>query len=182
LDRIRPGLIEGVSRLALTPFDDERGCFCEVFRREWLPGVFPDPIQVNLSLSRMNVLRGLHYHRRQADLWVLLSGRIRAALYDTRSGSPTSGRSDVLEIAGGPHEGLLIPPGVAHGYLALEDSCLLYLVNSYYDGSDEHGVAWDDPGLGIDWGIDDPVLSPRDRANPRLSALTRRDQEGSDGL
>lgn len=178
MDRIRPGPIEGVSVLTLAPHEDERGCFCEIFRREWLPDVFRDPVQVNLSLSRRNVIRGLHYHLKQADLWVLLSGRVRAALHDTRPGSATYGRSHVLELAGGPHEGLLIPPGVAHGYCALEDSCLLYLVNSYYDGSDEYGVAWDDPGLGIDWGISDPVLSPRDMANPRLSAIVTRGPGG----
>jgi dTDP-4-dehydrorhamnose 3,5-epimerase len=64
--------------------------------------------------------------------------------------------------------GLFIPIGVAHGFLALVNSTLTYLVNEYYDGADELGVAWNDPDLGLDWGIEEPVLSPRDLRNPRL--------------
>ena len=63
--------------------------------------------------------------------------------------------------------GLYIPPGVAHGFAALTDVTLVYLLDRYFDGSDEYGVAWDDPEIAADWGIMNPVLSARDRANPR---------------
>ena len=66
---------------------------------------------------------------------------------------------------------VLIPPGVAHGYQALEESTLHYLVDQYYDGSDEHGVRFDDPALGIKWPLSQPVVSPRDRVNPLLEDL-----------
>jgi dTDP-4-dehydrorhamnose 3,5-epimerase len=66
--------------------------------------------------------------------------------------------------------GLYIPPGVAHGFAAHTDVALLYLVDAYYgDGADEHGIAWDDTGLGVDWPHLEPVLSERDRANPPLA-------------
>ena len=64
--------------------------------------------------------------------------------------------------------GLYIPKGVAHGFLALEDSFMTYLVDEYYDNSDELGVRWDDPALGVDWGVSDPIVSERDRQNRRL--------------
>ena len=63
---------------------------------------------------------------------------------------------------------MFIPPGVGHGFAALTDLTLTYLVDSYYNPADELGVAWDDPELGVDWGLADPVVSARDRANPRL--------------
>jgi dTDP-4-dehydrorhamnose 3,5-epimerase len=64
--------------------------------------------------------------------------------------------------------GLFIPIGVAHGFLALTDATLTYVVDNYYDGRDEFGVAWNDPDLGLDWGTSTPTISPRDQANPRL--------------
>ena len=86
------------------------------------------------------------------------------------------GATDVIdlgEIAGGDHNhlGLLIPPGVAHGIAALTDVSLTYLVDATYDPEDELGLAWDDPAVGADWGIDDPILSARDRANPASADL-----------
>jgi dTDP-4-dehydrorhamnose 3,5-epimerase len=68
---------------------------------------------------------------------------------------------------------LFIPPGVAHGFLAVTDLTLGYLVDRYFDGSDEWGIAWNDPELGIDWPATDPVLSERDRNNPRLAEALR---------
>ena len=62
---------------------------------------------------------------------------------------------------------MYIPPGVAHGFAALTDILLTYLVDNYYDASDEHGLAWDDPAVGADWGVTDPILSVRDQSNPR---------------
>jgi dTDP-4-dehydrorhamnose 3,5-epimerase len=63
---------------------------------------------------------------------------------------------------------LYIPPGVAHGFLALTDLDLIYFVSEEYDGTDEFGVAWNDPALGVPWDVDDPILSQRDRENPEL--------------
>lgn len=158
--------IEGVSILELDEFCDRRGSFFELFRREWLPEVFRDRFQVNCSRSAAGVLRGMHYHREQWDLWVPVEGRMRTGLADLREGSSTHGTSLALPMGGGRPGGLLIPPGVAHGFAAITEVTLIYVVNNYYDGTDEYGIAWDDPGLNIDWGVEDPVLSARDRRNP----------------
>ncbi|MBD3276724.1 MAG: dTDP-4-dehydrorhamnose 3,5-epimerase, partial [Candidatus Aegiribacteria sp.] len=107
----------------------------------------------------------LHYHRRQYDFWVPLKGRLRVGLADLRKDSGTCGKSMEVEMDAEKYQGLLIPPGVAHGFAALEEVILVYVVSNYYDGSDEHGIAWNDPALGIDWGIEDPILSKRDSEN-----------------
>ena len=72
----------------------------------------------------------------------------------------------VVDLSGDEERGLFIPPGVAHGFASLTDVLLWYLVDSYYNPADELGLAWDDPTVGADWGVVDPVLSPRDQRNP----------------
>ncbi len=164
--------LPGVRLIRLKAHADARGQFVETFRQEWFSGA-PPMLQGNRSDSHAGVLRGLHFHRRQADYWVCLRGRLLAALADLRPGSPTEGRiaTHVLEEA---DSGLYIPPGVAHGYLALTDATLTYLVDQYYDTSDELGVAWDDPELGIPWPLEgEPILSERDQQNPRVAELDR---------
>jgi dTDP-4-dehydrorhamnose 3,5-epimerase len=163
--------IPGVLRISLPGGTDHRGSFNEIFRLEWFRGVFGGEMQVNCSISEQGVLRGLHFHLGQTDLWYPCTGRIRAALADARPGSPAFGTTTLLDMEGGSSTALLIPPGVAHGFLALERSCLIYVVNSYYDGMDELGIAWDDPDLGIDWGCSNPLLSERDRSNPSFRSL-----------
>jgi dTDP-4-dehydrorhamnose 3,5-epimerase len=150
---------------------DERGQFLETFRKEWFPQRTWRAIQTNRSDSRAGVIRGLHYHRKQVDYWYVASGKIRAALADIRVGSPTYGTSVTIEMGGDRQVGLYIPIGVAHGFAALSNATLTYLVDSYYDSSDEFGIAWNDPELAIDWGVAAPLLSGRDLANPRLADI-----------
>lgn len=163
--------IPGVELVRPAVWPDERGWFREVFRSEWVPGCFTDEFQLNLSETRAGALRGLHFHRTQADWWVPVSGSIRAAVADLREGSPGFLRTAVLELSAHEPVCLFIPPGVAHGFLALTDARLLYAVNRFYNGTDEQGVAWDDPDLGIRWGTADPVLSRRDMENPKVEEL-----------
>lgn len=159
--------------VALTTHADARGSLTETYRREWLPGA-PPMVQANLSVSRAGVLRGLHWHRRQADYWCLLEGRALVGLYDLREGSPTRGRKAELPLdASEGLGGLYIPPGVAHGFYALTGVRLQYLVDAPYTGADEHGLAWDDPGVGIAWPDRHPLLSDRDRSNPTLAEVLR---------
>lgn len=161
--------IAGVYTVSIRAFADERGQFMETFRREWFPWIDWSHIQSNRSDSKAGVLRGLHFHRKQVDYWYAMNGRIRAGMIDLRRSSPTYMASCVLEIGEENNLGLFIPVGVAHGFYALTDATLTYLVNQYYDGADELGIAWNDPDLDLDWGIDQPpVLSPRDQKNPRL--------------
>jgi dTDP-4-dehydrorhamnose 3,5-epimerase len=92
-------------------------------------------------------------------------------LHDLRQGSPTEGATLSVEIGEADSRGVFIPPGVAHGFAALTDMMITYQVDSYYNPDDELGVAWDDPEIGADWGVADPILSARDQANPRRADL-----------
>jgi dTDP-4-dehydrorhamnose 3,5-epimerase len=157
--------IDGVMYQRLQAHGDERGRFTEIFRAR----AFPDQLlQANHSVSRAGVLRGLHYHRNQADLWYVVSGRAQVALADLR-GRADSVPTATVVLDGDSPANLYIPPGVAHGFLALTDLSLIYWVTQEYDGSDEYGVAWNDDTLSIPWENDDPILSERDAGNPKLT-------------
>jgi dTDP-4-dehydrorhamnose 3,5-epimerase len=149
---------------------DERGRFVETYRREWFP-LGREMIQGNRSEKQAGAVVGLHYHLHQADYWYLLRGRARVVLHDLRLGSSTEGATELIDLDGEVDRGLFIPPGVAHGFASHTDLLLWYLVDSYYNPADELGLAWDDPDVGADWGVSDPVLSNRDQANPRRSAI-----------
>ena len=164
-DRIR-----GVYLVPLRAFADDRGYFFESFRRGWVPGI-RDMVQGNVSFSKRGVLRGMHYHLKQADFWLVPSGRVRAALCDLRVSSPTRGAAEMMDMGEGNPIGLYIPKGVAHGFHALADSFMTYLVDEYYDNTDERGVRWDDPALGLAWGADRPIVSARDQQNPSLADI-----------
>jgi len=141
----------------------------------------PRFVQANLSSSANGVLRGIHYHRRQLDYWTVTIGRAFVALVDVRPLLDGSGPRAVVEtrelLA---DDWVVIPAGVAHGFLALETLELLYLVTNEFDGTDELGFAWDDPAVGVPWpavaGTPDgrPILSDRDRSNPPLAELVVR--------
>ena len=167
---IESSLIAGVKFVRLQPCADERGSFMETFRKEWFPERDWQTVQMNRSRSRAGVLRGLHYHHRQVDYWYVVEGAIRAGLVDLRQGSPTRGAAQAVDVRDGNPLGLYIPIGVAHGFLALSDVTLMYLVDNYYDANDEYGVAWNDPVLGVDWSLGGavPLVSNRDRTNPLL--------------
>lgn len=165
MDLIESTTIAGVRHLNLQRFDDGRGYFMETFRRSWLPG--SDFVQGNLSSSSAGVLRGLHYHLQQEDLWLIPSGRAHVTLVDLRASSSTFKAIEQFELAG-PHA-VHIPIGVAHGFYVGEPTLMSYLVTGYYDGTDEHGVLWSDPELGIAWPVAEPILSDRDLTNPKWS-------------
>lgn len=163
--------IAGVQLVNLQYHADERGRFTEIFRKEWFPEREWGNVQSNRSESAPGVLRGLHYHHRQVDYWHLVSGAIRAGLVDLRRSSPTYGNARIIEIREEDNLGLYIPVGVAHGFLSLSKVTLIYIVDNYYDGGDEFGVAWNDPDLGLAWGLDNPRISERDAGNPALKDI-----------
>jgi len=167
--------IAGVRHVVPDVHGDERGAFVETYRRAWFPDG-REMVQGNRAERRAGSIVGLHYHLHQADYWYVIRGHARVVLHDLRAGGPTDGATEVLdlgEVDGGPnnHLGVYIPPGVAHGFASLTDLTLTYLVDGYHNPADELGVAWDDPAVGADWGLADPVLSERDRANPRRADL-----------
>jgi dTDP-4-dehydrorhamnose 3,5-epimerase len=169
-----PGIIFGT----LKRFPDARGSFAEAWRASGgRTGARFAGVQANLSSSSAGVLRGLHLHRRQSDLWVVLSGVAFVALIDVRP--------MIEEGAPGPRirtatvsrdETVTIPPLVAHGFLAIRPLELLYIVTNEYDGTDELGFAWDDPLVTVPWPKHllrdgEPTLSERDQQNPPLQDL-----------
>jgi dTDP-4-dehydrorhamnose 3,5-epimerase len=167
--------IAGVYHVQLQTFGDERGGFTETYRREWIPGA-REMIQQNRGDRVAGCVVGLHFHLHQADYWYVPLGRARAVLHDLRVGSPTDGATEVVDLGvqgDGTfvHSGLYIPPGVAHGFASLSDVTITYLVDGHYNPADELGVAWDDPEIGADWGVAEPLVSARDAANPKRSGL-----------
>lgn len=177
--------IPGVRYGAITRHADARGSFRELWRSTTFGPIAPTDagegagefVQANLSTSVAGVLRGLHYHRRQLDYWVVVSGRAFVAVVDVRPVAAASGPAVVETRELAADDWIVIPAGVAHGFLALEPLELLYLVTNEYDGSDELGFAWDDPAVGVAWprvaATPDgrPILSDRDRSNPSLAEL-----------
>lgn len=162
--------IDGVWVVEPTIHGDQRGLFIETYRREWFPNS-REMIQGNRSNKQAGALVGLHYHLHQADYWYVPVGTIRVVLHDLRVGGPTDGATQTIDISGENHIGVYIPPGVAHGFSALTDVVMTYLVDNYYNPADELGVAWNDPAVGADWGVADPILSDRDKSNPSRSAI-----------
>lgn len=164
--------IDGVLIVRPRIFGDDRGFFVETYRREWIPGG-REMIQANRGDRVAGCVVGLHYHLHQADYWYVPTGHARVVLHDLREGSPTDGATQMIDLGdvdGQPNEhlGVYIPPGVAHGFASITDMTITYLVDGYYNPADELGVAWDDPQVAAQWGLEGPpVLSERDRANPR---------------
>ena len=158
--------IEGVYVVTPEVHGDERGFFVETYRREWIPNGSREMIQANRGDRQIGCIVGLHYHLHQADYWYIPFGVVRVVLHDLRFGSPTEGATQHTDLDGNQHRGIYIPPGVAHGFSTLTDATITYLVDNYYNPADELGVAWNDPEIGADWGLTDPVLSTRDQTNP----------------
>ncbi len=163
-------VIAGVYVVEPDAHGDARGRFVESYRRSWFPHG-REMVQANRSDKQAGAVVGLHYHLHQADYWYAPRGRARVVLHDLRHGSPTDAATLALEIGDHQDRGVFIPPGVAHGFAAITDLTLTYLVDAYYNPHDELGVAWDDPDIAADWGVAEPILSERDRANPRRSQL-----------
>jgi dTDP-4-dehydrorhamnose 3,5-epimerase len=173
-------VIPGVVWSRLTRHADVRGGFAEAWRARGSADADPFPgVQANLSSSAQGVLRGLHLHRRQSDLWIVVSGVAFVALVDVRPMlADASARPLVQTATLARDDTVRIPPHVAHGFLAVERLELLYLVTNEYDSSDELGFAWDDPKAAVPWprvATPDgrPILSDRDLRNPPLEALAQ---------
>jgi dTDP-4-dehydrorhamnose 3,5-epimerase len=155
-----------------TVHGDERGFLVETFRQKTLAelGIDVSFVQDNHSRSQGPVLRGIHMQRGQAKLVRCPRGRVWDVAVDLRPDSPTYRHWEGHELDGERHRQLFIPAGFGHGFCLLSDEAdVIYRLSSYYDPELETGVAWDDPEIGIEWPITDPVLSDRDRDAPRLA-------------
>jgi len=173
-----PSALTGVQYGTIARHGDSRGSFRELWREGSFPGA--SFVQANLSTSAAGVLRGLHLHRHQDDLWVVTEGRAHVALVDVRPALTGDGPPVVESRELRADDWVYIPSGVAHGFLAIEPLQLIYLVTNEYDGSDELGFAWDDPAAAVPWpsvaATPDgrPILSGRDGSNPSLADLVAR--------
>lgn len=174
--------LEGV--LIVTPdvYDDERGMFMETFSEERyreMLGLTPQEhfIQDNLSVSKKGVLRGLHYQAppmAQGKLVSVLRGRVLDVAVDIRTGSPTYGEHVAVELSGENHQQLWMPRGFAHGFIALEDDTIFtYKCTNAYSREHERGIVWNDPALGIDWGVATPIVSEKDKQHPLFADIPK---------
>jgi dTDP-4-dehydrorhamnose 3,5-epimerase len=168
--------LEGLALIEPDVHGDERGFFVETFRAEvWHElGVVDEFVQDNHSRSGRGTLRGLHFQTDpgQAKLLRCSRGRIFDAVVDLRRDSPTFGRWEGHELDDQAHRQLYVPVGFAHGFCVLSDVAdVTYRMSSYYDPATEAEIAWDDPEVGIEWPLRDPVLSDRDREAPRLAEI-----------
>lgn len=175
--RVTKSEIEGVVIIDPEIHDDERGWFFEAYsQRRFDEEVAPVRfVQENLSKSRYGVVRGLHYQRgeaAQAKLVSVLAGRVLDVAVDIRKGSPTFGKHVAVELSAENKRQVFIPRGFAHGFAVLSEEALFqYRCNNPYAPTEERGIAWNDPAIGIDWGIpeEDVILSAKDAKNPLLA-------------
>ncbi|MGE5408752.1 MAG: dTDP-4-dehydrorhamnose 3,5-epimerase [Syntrophothermus sp.] len=171
-----PTLLEDVVLLEPAVHGDERGFFVETFSRDaWAAvGVDAEFVQHNQSRSAKGTLRGLHFQTEpgQAKLLRCARGTIFDVAVDLRRNSPTFGDWEGHVLDDQRHRQLFVPVGFAHGFAVLSDVAdVAYQVSSYYDPETEAGIAWDDPGVGVEWPVEEPLLSARDRAAPTLAEV-----------
>jgi len=153
-------------------FGDERGFFKETYsRRKYADAGFTEAfVQDNVSRSARNVLRGMHYDMRVSKLVQCLAGAMYDVIVDAREGSPTYLEWEGFELTQDNHRQIYVPRGFAHGFLALTDLVIAsYKQSEHFDPTQERGLAWDDPAIGIAWPLSaPPVLSEKDRAWPHI--------------
>lgn len=159
--------LDGV--LIITPriFEDGRGWFSEIYHAERYAsfGVPVSFVQDNLSWSERLVLRGLHfqYPHSQAKLIYVLKGEVFDVAVDIRAGSPSFGRWVGTHLNSKDHNQLFVPEGFAHGFVVLSEMALFgYKCSEVYHPETEKSILWNDPDIGIDWPVSEPLLSPKD--------------------
>lgn len=155
---------------------DERGWFMEAWHRERYSalGIGPEFVQANLSHSKTNVLRGLHYQwpNPQGKLVSVLKGEVYDVAVDIRRGSPHFGLWTAARLSAGNRRQIWVPPGFAHGFVVLNEPAVVsYLCTAPYDASADATLAWDDTELAIDWPVANPRLSAKDATAPRLAEV-----------
>ncbi|NJR70129.1 MAG: dTDP-4-dehydrorhamnose 3,5-epimerase [Synechococcales cyanobacterium CRU_2_2] len=176
-----PTPLESVYLLEPKVFQDERGVFFESFSQQafehQVGNHYPSFVQDNHSISCRNVLRGLHYQvgKPQGKLVRAVVGKIFDVAVDLRQSSPSFGQWVGYELSADNHRQLWIPPGFAHGFLALSDRVeVLYKTTDYYYPAGDRALHWNDPDLAIDWPfIGDVILSQKDQAAPGLAQAER---------
>ena len=169
--------IKGVYTIEPDVYIDDRGFFMETFhieRYRKLLGMNLDFVQDNISRSSRNVLRGMHFQRNypQGKIVKASRGEILDVIVDLRKDSPTYGTWESFKLSEQNKLQVWIPPGFAHGFLVMSDSAdFEYKCTEYYHPEDEHCLMWNDPEVAIDWPINDPILSEKDKRGLSLKDL-----------
>ncbi len=169
-------LLAGLIVIEPQIFGDDRGFFLEFYNRDSFAGIGIEEafVQDNHSRSGKGVLRGLHYQVPPAPMGKLVKGvrgKICDVGVDIRKGSPTFGQWHGELLSGDNHKMLYLPPGFAHGFLALEDNTdVIYACTNVYTPSAERAIVWNDPDLGIKWPLEKVVVSEKDGKSPPLKA------------
>jgi dTDP-4-dehydrorhamnose 3,5-epimerase len=172
--------IEDVLLLKPDLYKDKRGLFLESYRKSLFleHGLDIDFVQDNLSSSRRNAIRGLHYQivNPQDKLIMVMQGKVLDVAVDLRRSSPTFGKHVRRVISDENRHQLFIPKGFAHGFSVLSEEALVYYkCSDYYNPNGERGLLWRDPELDIDWQVKDPVISEKDQHQPKLSEIPNQD-------
>ncbi|WP_174614787.1 dTDP-4-dehydrorhamnose 3,5-epimerase [Virgibacillus ihumii] len=168
--------LPGVLIIEPAVFEDNRGFFMESYNQKKFAekGIHNEFVQDNHSLSAAKgVLRGLHYQANpmaQAKLVRCIRGEIFDVAVDIRKDSPTFGEWTSTTLSADNKKQLLVPKGFAHGFCTLTENVeVLYKVDEFYAPEHDKGIRWNDPEIGINWPLADPVLSEKDRQQPFLS-------------
>ncbi|EWS98580.1 dTDP-4-dehydrorhamnose 3,5-epimerase [Pseudoalteromonas sp. SCSIO_11900] len=166
-------------------FGDERGFFYETFQSERYKaaGINANFVQDNRSRSTKGVLRGLHFqkHKPQGKLVTVTEGQVFDVAVDLRPHSVTFGEYESTLLTGENKRQFYVPPGFAHGFCVLSDIAdFQYKCTDYYDPNDESGLLWNDPSLAIQWPLDEPLLSDKDKAQPTLIEIKNKLLNGWD--
>ena len=157
-------------------FGDERGYFMETHHQKRYSqyGIDRNFVQDNLSFSSKNILRGLHFQQKypQAKLITAIQGEIFDIAVDVRPTSKTFGKWVGVTLSDKNHKQFFIPEGFAHGFCVLSDMAYVYYkCSDLYHPEDEAGIYWDDPEIGIDWPVKNPVISSKDQKNPSFKSF-----------
>jgi len=168
--------LSGVLIVEPDVFADKRGFFLETwsttrYEQAGIPGPF---VQDNASFSSKGILRGLHFQHPQSQgkLVQILSGEVVDVAVDIRVGSPTFGQWVSERLSETNHRQLYVPAGFAHGYCVMSETALFsYKCTDFYNPATEGSISWNDPDLGIDWPVAEPILSPKDADCPRLKDI-----------
>ncbi|MHB1947693.1 MAG: dTDP-4-dehydrorhamnose 3,5-epimerase [Gammaproteobacteria bacterium] len=168
--------LPGVILIEPTIYNDNRGHFLESHSHKKYveAGIKPPFVQDNLSVSKKNVIRGLHYQLEHAQdkLVYVISGTILDVVVDIRKGSPTFGKWMSQILSDENYLQLFIPKGFAHGISTLsENAKYIYKCTDYYNPQSEFGIQWNDPDLNIDWQISQPILSEKDSKHMQLNQI-----------
>lgn len=168
--------LEGVLIIDPSVFSDNRGFFMETYNRDRYKaeGIAAEFVQDNFSFSVQGTLRGLHYQypHPQAKLVQVMDGEIYDIAVDIRHGSSTFGQWAGVRLSGEDKRQFFIPEGFAHGFEVLSKTAMFsYKCSEFYSPECEKGIIWNDPDIGVEWSMTEPILSDRDKKLPFLKDI-----------